>query len=412
MSTIVFVAPYLMEATARFVRAAARQPDLDVAVVTHEPATAIPADLRELLAGHWQVRDALDPEQLAPAVAGLARQLGRVDRIVAALEQLQETLAAVREELGITGMDRETARNFRDKSRMKEVFQSAGVPCARHGLAGSAAEARSFASSVGFPLVVKPPAGAGAKATFRLDGPDALEAWLRVDAPVPGRPVLLEEFLVGQEFSFDSVTIDGEVVWHSISRYLPTPLEVLRNPWMQWVVVLPRDIDGPEFAGIRVAGPAALRALGLRTGLTHMEWFARPDGSVAISEVAARPPGAQITSLMSYAYEIDLYERWVRLLALDEFDPAPRRWAVGAAYLRGQHTGTAQPGSRVVAVHGLEDVDREIGELVVEARLPRPGQPPSSGYEGDGYVIVRHRDTEVVTEALGRIVSSLRVELG
>ena len=120
---------------------------------------------------------------------------------------------------------------------------------------------------------------------------------------------MIEEFLTGDEGSYDSVMIDGQVVWDSVSDYLPTPLEVLRHPWMQWVVRLPRDIGGPEYAGIRQVAPAALRALGLTTGLTHMEWFRRPDGTVAVSEVGARPPGAQITSMLCYAHDFDLYTR-------------------------------------------------------------------------------------------------------
>ena len=108
--------------------------------------------------------------------------------------------------------------------------------------------------------------------------------------PSVEEPALLEEFLVGEEHTFDSVTIGGQTVWSSIADYQPPPLEVLRNPWIQWTVMLPRDISGPEYAGIHEVGPAALRALGVRDALTHMEWFRRPDGSVAVSEVAARPP--------------------------------------------------------------------------------------------------------------------------
>ena len=65
-----------------------------------------------------------------------------------------------------------------------------------------------------------------------------------------------------------------------------------------------------------------------------------------------------------------------------------------------------------MAIHGLERAQREVGELVVEVQLPRPGQPRGNGYEGDGYVLVRHPRTEVVAEALERIVSLIRVELG
>ena len=41
-----------------------------------------------------------------------------------------------------------------------------------------------------------------------------------------------------------------------------------------------------------------------------MEWFRRPDGTVAVSEVAMRPPGAQITSMLCYAHDFDLDSAW------------------------------------------------------------------------------------------------------
>ena len=53
-----------------------------------------------------------------------------------------------------------------------------------------------------------------------------------------------------------------------------------------------------------------------------------------------------------------------------------------------------------------------MGDLVVDSRLPRPGQLSSGSYEGDGYVTVRHPDTAVVVDALKQLVSTVRVELG
>jgi hypothetical protein len=65
----------------------------------------------------------------------------------------------------------------------------------------------------------------------------------------------------------------------------------------------------------------------------------------------------------------------------------------------------------VRAVHGTDALQRELGHLVVDARLPKPGQSASSSYEGEGYVTVRHPETGVVQDALQRIVSGIRVEL-
>jgi hypothetical protein len=406
MTVAGFVAPYLLDTTTRFVEAAAGLPGVQLALITSEPEDGLPPGLRRALAGHWRVDDALDAGQIAWAVEGLGGQLGHVQRLIAVLEQLQVPVAQVREHLGIPGMDPGTARNFRDKAQMKTVLRAAGVPCARHRLAAFADEATDFAREVGFPLVVKPPAGAGAKSTFRLDDPSDLRTWLEMSPPSPDRPAMIEEFLTGEEGSFDSVVVDGQLVWASISSYLPTPLEVLRNPWMQWVVLLPRDISGPEYDEIKKIAPAALRALGLRTGLSHMEWFRRPDGSVAVSEVGARPPGAQITSMLCFAHDFDLYTAWSRLMVDGTFDPPERRWSAGTVYLRGQGAG------QVRAVHGLDRLSPEVGALIVDSRMPHPGQPSSGSYEGDGFITVRHPDTAVVTAALKQLVTTVRVELG
>lgn len=405
MVVAAFVAPFLLEATTRFVESAARLPDVRLGLITTEPTENLSPSLREHLDGHWRVDDALDPQQIATAVVGLSGQLGRVERLVAALEQLQVPLAQVREALGIEGMDEQTAHNVRDKARMKEVLRAAGIPCARHQLVTSVGDAIGFADAVGFPLVAKPPAGAGAQATYRLDDAEGLMGWLAAISPGPGDPALLEEYLVGEEHTFDSVTMHGQTGWASIADYVPPPLDVLRNPWMQWTVLLPREIDTPPYAGIHEIGPAAIRALGVRDAFTHMEWFHRPDGSVAVSEVAARPPGAQLSSMLGYAHDVDFQSVWAELVVLGRFSPPERTFATGTAYLRGMGHG------RVRAVHGIDDLQHAIGHLVVEARLPRAGQAASSSYEGEGHITVRDPNTDVVRDALRRIVSTVRVEL-
>jgi phosphoribosylaminoimidazole carboxylase (NCAIR synthetase) len=402
---VIFAAPFFMDATLAFIEGATHLPGVDLTVISQDPSERIPARIRNRLAGHWRVDDALDPKQLVEAARQLERSFGKAQRIIGALEQLQVPLAMACEMMSIEGLSVDASINFRDKSRMKKVLHDAGVPCARHELVGDRQSAEAFAAKIGYPLVVKPPAGAGGKSTFRLDNPAKLTEFLDRYSPNPQQPTLYEEFVHGTEYSFDSIVIAGRPVWHSISRYMPSPLEVLENAWIQWCVMLPRDIGGPEFDPIREAAFAGLKALGLITGLSHMEWFQLRDGRILISEVGARPPGAQFTSLLSYAHDIDFYRAWPRLMVFDEFDPPARRYAAGAAYIRAQGSG------RVRRIIGLEEAQRRFGSLVVEAKLPHEGQPPSDSYEGDGYVIVRHPDTDVVQRALQQIVQIIHVEL-
>jgi len=407
---VIFVAPFFLETTLRFVAGAAGLPGVRLSLVSQDPVEKLPAQLREAIAAHWRVENALDPAQLVEATRRLAGPLGAPTCLIGALEQLQVPLAQTRETLGLPGLDARSARNFRDKSHMKDVLRAAGLPCAGHALARDCAEAGAFAARVGFPVIAKPPAGAGGKGTYRLDSEAGLAALLERYPPNPSNPILLEEFVSGAEHSFDSVVIGGRPVWYSISRYMPAPLQVLENPWIQWCVFLPRDVSGPEYAPIRDAGFRAVRALGLDTGLSHMEWFQLGDGRIAISEVGARPPGAQFTSLMSWAHDLDFYSAWPRLMVFGEFDPPPRRYAVGAAYFRGQKGPDGR--QRVRAVHGLDEAQRRYGSLVVEVRLPFAGQAAADGYEGEGFVIIRDPDSGVVEQALRDIVRIVRVELG
>lgn len=401
---IVFVAPFFLNTTLRFLKGTLALPDTAVSLISQDPAEKLPGELRAGLAGHWRIDNGLDAGQIAGAVKQLSSRLGAVHRLFGPLEQLQVPLAQVREALDIPGINVNAAENFRDKSRMKTVLRAADVACAHHCLAHSAGEARAFAENQGYPLVVKPPAGAGGKGTWRLDNNDQLNAFLANHNPSVEQPCLFEEFVTGEEHSFDSVVINGELVWHSISRYSPSPLQVMENAWIQWCVLLPRSIDGANYDPIRATAAKGLSALGLETGLTHMEWFQREDGSVAISEVGARPPGAQITTLLSYAHDRDFYHAWPRLMAFEEFEPPQRSYACGAAYLR------AQGGRRIRQVHGIDEVRRRFGPIIVEMHLPVAGQSRSDSYEGDGYCIVRHPDTEVVENALNTIIQLVHVD--
>jgi phosphoribosylaminoimidazole carboxylase (NCAIR synthetase) len=406
MPFVIFTAPYFTDITIRFLEALSRQPDISLGVLSLEPFDKLPRHLLGGVAAYLTIQDVASTDELTRGALALQKYVKApaIDRFFGVVELIQEPLAEVREKLGIQGMSVAAARNFRDKALMKTRLREAGIPCARHRTAASDAELLAAAAEIGYPVVVKPLAGAGAESTFRVNDEAQLRTHLLKLAMGPERPVVVEELVDGNEHSFETITIGGKHVWHSLTHYTPTPLEVLRNPWIQWSVVLPREIDDPKYDDIRAAAYRTLDVLGMDTGLSHLEWFRRPDGSIAVSEVGARPPGAQFTTLVSFAHEIDICYAWAKLMVSGEFDPPKRRFAAGIAYLRGQGAGNIR------AIKGLDQVEREIGHLVMSSKLPVIGKARSTGYEGDGYLIVRHERTDVVEKALRRIISTVRVE--
>ena len=398
---VIFVAPFPIETTMRFVRATSQLEDVRLLGLVHTPPEGGEARLYQDVV---RVSDPLSGQDLLDGVALLERRHGKIHRIVGILEPLMVQMAQARERFAIAGTRAKTAELFREKAVMKDALRAAGLPVARHRLVKSEDDARGFAKEVGFPMVLKPPAGMGAKATFRVTSEETLlraVQGMRVNAE---SPVLAEEFLRGREFSLETITIGGKPRVHSISHYLPSCLEVLENAWMQWVCLLPRELDAPLYEKARKMGFAAIEALGLDDGMTHMEWFERPDGSLAIGEIAQRPPGANISRMTGLAHGIDPYRAWARAVVDGELDaPWNRKLAVGCAFLRGMGQG------RVVSVTGVHEAHEAVGKLIVEAKLPTIGAVKADGYEGDGFVMVRHESTAVVQAALKTLIETIKV---
>lgn len=401
MRNVIFSAPFPMETTMRFAHAAAGLSNVRLLGIFQDPPRGDDARLFSDIA---VVRDGTDAQQLCDATRALRAKHGEIHRLLGILEVIQVQLAEVRELLDIPGTRPDVADLFRDKARMKTELRRHGLPCARHRLLTTWDDAEGFVKEVGFPMVLKPTAGMGCKATWRVNDLDALRGALGALRPTRENPALAEEFLRGREYSFETITVDGVPRFTSFSRYFPTPLEVTESPWIQWAVVLPRSVEGPEFDDARELGLRTVKALGLETGFTHMEWFRRDDGSLAIGEIAARPPGANIVLSNGYAHDADMYRAWARAVVDGAFDgPWERKYAVGVAFLRGVGTG------RVSAVTGVDEAHKRIGHLVVKAKLPTVGAPRADSYEGDGYVVVRDPDTDVVKMAVKTLIETIGV---
>lgn len=314
------------------------------------------------------------------------------ERIVTAQETLLEIVAMANERLGLPGLSVETVRNTLDKSRLKATLENAGLNTPRYQLV---TDVKAFTDRIGFPIVLKSVVGSGALATFLIKSEKDWEC-------LSGGSFLAEQYITGQELCVDTITIDNEPQFHSICCYQPSILEAVEHPETQWSCVMPREMN--EYEGFIEQGLKAIRALSVGNAMTHMEGFIDSAGRAWFTDATLRPAGARIAPMLAHAYDIDPYRAWARVVVDGCFDgPWERKYAVGTIFLRGLGAGTVQH------VDGIEKIQSEFGDLLVDARWPQIGARKSATYTGDGFLTIRDPKTIAVQDALNEIAKLVRI---
>ncbi len=310
---------------------------------------------------------------------------GPLERIVTAQETLLEAVALANEALGLPGLSVDVVRRTLDKSQLKSVLNQAGINTPRSD------------REISFPVVLKSLSGSGALATLLIKSEEDLNRAVELNMDF-----LVEEYIEGQELCIDTITVNNEPQFHSICCYQPSILEAVEHPETQWSCVMPRDMQ-PYHTFIQ-QGLNAIRALQVGNAMTHMEGIIDSTGRSWFTDATLRPAGARIAPMLAHAYDIDPYRVWARVAVDGCFDgPWERKYAVGTIFLRGTGSGVVE------AVEGLETVEREFGELLVEVRPPRRGTPKSVSYTGDGFITIRHPETHVVQHTLASIAKQIRI---
>ena len=357
------------------------------------PLASLTPSFRHYLADYLQVPRLLDEADVVERVAAWVR--GKpIDRIEANWEIMVLTAARLRERLGIPGMSVDTVNGFRDKQLMKQRVAAAGLRVPRAARARTATEAHAAAEQFGYPLVIKPIAGAGSADTYRVDSQHELDQILERTRHVAEASV--EEFVDGEEFTFDTVCTNGAPAFINVAQYLPRPLIARSNEWISPVITTVRQLAQPALTDGIALGRGVLGALGMGSGFTHMEWFKKPNGEVVFGEIGCRPGGAHLVDQMNFTCDIDLFREWARAVCYQSFDaPTHRKYNVSIIFKRAQGQG------RISRIVGLVEFMRRYGEHVCVEKLLRPGTPRRNWKHtllSDGFIILRHPDWRTANE--------------
>ena len=402
---VVFLEPSFPDNQKQFVRALS-EVGATVIGVGERPKDWLDGDVAGWLAHYEQVPSVVDEGRLIEVVRGLQQHL-HIERLEASIEAHVMAAARVREACGIPGTSVHTTYLCRDKPAMKDVLRHAGIRTAASTGAHSGHEVWQFAHAVGFPLVLKPAAGAGAAGAQRVNGPDELDEAIARSGVDHGTEIAVEEFVEGHEGFYDTITIDGHVAMEFATHYYPNVLEAMRTRWISPQFVATNRIDNePSYDEVKEMGRAVIRALGIETSATHMEWFAGPKG-LYFSEIGARPPGVRCWDLYAAGNDIDIYVEWAMAVVHGRINRQPsRRFAAGMIALRPDRDGA------ISHYDGVDEIQNRFGEWVIDAHLPpagTPTQPVEAGYMANAWVRMRHPDYDVLRGMLDDVGRTVKV---
>lgn len=402
---VILIAPHFPSNQRQFARAL-KQAGAYVTGIGEWPASGFDSELKSWLDGYEQVGNVCNDEQLLAAVRRIQQRGPWVHRLEATVEAHILSASRVRELTGIPGLSARNAVLCRDKPTMKEFLREHGVATAQSLGADTLDEARAFAERVGYPLIVKPRAGAGAQGTSRVDNHEQLAAAAREFNLGRGGSCAIEEFIEGHEGFYDTLSIDSHVHLEFVTHYYPGVLEAMRHRNVSPYFITSNRVNSPGYDEVRAMGRKVIASMGLGTTPTHMEWFFGPKG-LKFSEIGARPPGVGTWDLYCAANGFDLYRQWAMAVVHGKLDQQPsRQFAAAMIALRPDRDG------RIAGYSGFDEVQRRVGHMLIDWHLPPVGQatqPVDAGYMANAWIRVRHPDYDQLREICDWIGRTVRV---
>lgn len=400
---VVFLAPHYPPEMQQFTRGLA-EVGAEVYGVGDQPAQALSPKLKPYLKDYLHVPHMLQEDHVIDRVTHWLR--GRsIDRVLANWEPLVLCAARLRERFGMPGMSVDAVRGFRDKELMKERVRQAGLRVPHSFRVRTVAEVHAAAEKLGYPLIIKPISGAGSADTYKIRDRAELDKVLPAMRHVHEASV--EEYVDGEEFTFDTVSLGGVPSFVNVAQYLPKPIVARSEEWVSPVIITVRDLTQPKLQAGQELGRNVLKALGMQDGFTHMEWFLKPNGEAVFGEIGCRSPGAKLVDQMNYTHDVDLFREWARVVVHGRFEAKlDPKYNVAIIFKRAKGHG------RITRIEGLDEFMRKYGAHVVEEQLLKPGAHRRDWKQtlvSDGHLMLRHPEWQTAHELAFKAASDINL---
>jgi biotin carboxylase len=334
-----------------------------------------------------------------------------VDRVACYVERDMDKLAAIAVALGLPAHSLDTVHAVDDKLEMRRRLRDSGVDDTPAAPVRSAADVAEFAAQHGYPVICKPVSGVASEGISRITAPSEISTALRWSEQgkerVGAGALMVERYHRGQEFSVECVSEGGAHVAVCV-----TAKHSERSRFVEMGHVVPAPLAADQYGRLCETTIRALRALGVRDGVTHTEVI-DTGSAVHLVETHLRLAGDQIPAMCAKVRGVDLRDVAARLSlglpVLADVQEQVRRCDEHRQYAAIWYA-TPDAVGELITVDGTSEAAATPGvcELVVSVEPGSRLSPVSGSYSRAAYVwAVADTADEALARAY-RAVSRLR----
>lgn len=229
-----------------------------------------------------------------------------VNYVITSNEFDVQRAARIREKLGIKGQDLVSANAFRDKVIMKE-FASKGVMVPKNSRIEGVSDIFNFIKENGYPVIIKPVAGAGSRGVFIISSQDEMVGFLEKDYQ---EGYEIEQLIKGQIYTIDGYYHKGKIILNWCGRYINDCLSFREGKQSSNIQL---QIDNPLIPRLEEFIQNLINTMPMpETTPFHCEVFHDENDNLVLCEIASRVGGAGIKDVGFLHSNFNVLHNWIK----------------------------------------------------------------------------------------------------
>jgi carbamoyl-phosphate synthase large subunit len=219
------------------------------------------------------------------------------------------TVAYLNEKLGLRGIGTEKADIFTDKTLMRKICKTAGLPVPEFQICKEAEDAIEMLRKHG-KIIIKPIDSQSSRGVYTITSEDELKKKVQDTLSYSNRrkEFLAEAYIGGDEFTIDGLVVNG--------THYPLCISIKEmykeNPNVSMVQTYTYSHPKYDYELLRKTNKALVESIGLPFGLTHSE-YKYYKGQFYLIEAGARGGGSNLSGkIVPYMSGVDNYEYLIK----------------------------------------------------------------------------------------------------